>query len=156
MIKKNTCVRNTKNILDFVSKTTGADLEISRYGEGRQVSTSIYQKDNFKNKLNELLDKLIQQQTPFKDICIITSGKEDEIFDELPIKYQKKSIIHNLKNLNYDEDRIKISNVKNFKGFESSCVIFTDYNLNHSDELLKNYLYVGMTRSMYILCLLRF
>ena len=82
------------------------------------------------------------------------TGKEDEIFDGLPLKYQKKTIIHNLKNLNYDEDRLKISNVKNFKGFESSCVIFTDYNLNHSDELLKNYLYVGMTRSMYILCLL--
>ena len=152
--KLNTNVRNTKNILDFVSKSTGADLEISRFGAGQKVSTSIYQNNNFKNKLIELLDNLIRQQTSFGDICIITSGKEEDIYDELPLKYQKKSIIHTLKNLNYDEHKIKISSVKNFKGFESSCIIFTDHNFNKTDELLNNYLYVGMTRSMLVLCLL--
>ena len=152
--KLNTNVRNTKNILDFVSIATGADLEVSRFGEGQKVATSIYQNDNFKNKLIELLDKLIQQQTPFKDICIVTTGKEEDIYDELPLNYQKRSIIHNLKNLNYDKDKIKISSVKNIKGFESSCVIFTDNNFNKTEDLLNNYLYVGMTRSMLFLCLL--
>ena len=149
--KLKTNVRNTKDILDFVTDVTGADLEVSRFGAGVRVQNNIYETlVDWNLNIKNLLDKLFMQQVQLKDVCVLTLGEESDVIDNFPKEYQSKCI---LVDQNYHQkissNFIKISSPKNFKGLESKWIIFTDLNHDINFDHFFNHIYVAMTRAQF-------
>lgn len=136
-------LRNTSSIYKFAVERTelGKDV-IANPIVGPEPETILLKKQNYKEKLEDLINYLVFDEFVFhKDICIIAeSTVYSELLSNTFFKWNLKSTI------NPNDNEIKLFTVSDYKGLESNVIIYI-----RSSSLSKIGDYIAYTRARYYL-----
>lgn len=146
--KLNINCRNTKSICNEMNVISGYDINIRlKYNvDGPPVQYLTYADDNEQIiKLNEVLDKLIENQIEPRKITILSPNRRE---NSVISKITGYSIQDYKKGVN---DKITFCTIQAYKGLENTVIILVDIDNFQSEKLM----YVGLSRArsgLYILC----
>lgn len=142
--------RNTAPIVSKVTTLTGADVGVSKAGNGPEVE--LFSADGLKTagkKAGKILDRLTEDGISPNQIMLLSPKRLPESsFAKLPGKWSQ--IIDGLDiNSWYDrpQSRLGFATIADFKGLESPFVILADVELEQVNDARRSELYVGMTRA---------
>ena len=146
--------RNTKQIGEETSLISGFQTQpfLLDYLEGGPVNYIFFDtKTDERIKLEDALNKVIENNTPLNNIVILSPNKfENSVVSELE-KYNIKNYT-NYSEFIHSNDTIYFSTIHSFKGMEAEYVFITDID-NLDLETSKSILYIGMSRAKFNLTL---
>ena len=122
------------------------------YLEGGPVNYIFFDtKTDERIKLEDALNKVLDNNTPLNNIVILSPNKfENSVVSELE-KYNIKNYT-NYSEFIHSNDTIYFSTIHSFKGMEAEYVFITDID-NLDLETSKSILYIGMSRAKFNLTL---
>ena len=146
--------RNTKQIGEETSLISGFQTQpfLLDYLEGGPVNYIFFDtKKDERIKLEDTLNKVLENNTPLNNIVILSPNKfENSVVSELE-KYNIKNYT-NYSEFIHSNDTIYFSTIHSFKGMEAEYVFITDID-NLDLETSKSLLYIGMSRAKFNLTL---
>ena len=105
-----------------------------------KITQEHFELDDEKEKLEEVLKKLINEGINKSDITILSPYRFDNSVASKITKYKISSI-------NDNDDNITHSTIQGFKGLENTVIIITDIKTYNSPDLM----YVAMSRARSLL-----
>lgn len=150
--------RNTNQIIQAATAFSKARIgEAKLNSHGVEVDTKHYENEEEKIiKISDILEDFRKEGIALSDIAILSFvNTEKSCVQNLEKNWLDKIIVLNKDNVIRKSNKISFCNIADFKGLEKRNIILTDIDaINVSKDVLKSYLYTGMTRAQIKLCVI--